>query len=431
MSYNDALPLAGSQAEAGLGIESQETALARYATVEDMVKNVRPAQPVHCLHPENLDANAALFLKNFPGKAFYAVKVNPDPYVLQRLYAAGVRHFDVASLAEVQLVRRLFPEARTAFMHPVKSRESISMAYFDYGIRDFSVDTFEELHKILEETKAATDLAIHVRLATPKTNAAFNLSEKFGAQPDDAVSLLRDAEKVAHKVGLCFHVGSQTSEPESYAHAIQLAGEVIRKSGVALDVLDVGGGFPASYPGMETPPVLEYFDVIKRELAKLKLPKTCEVWSEPGRAIVASAGTLVVRVELRRGGDLYINDGTYGSLFDAGWMKWLYPVQIIRRGRRNGKGSKNLQPFRFYGPSCDSVDVMNGPFMLPEDICEGDWIAISQMGAYGHAMQTRFNGFYSDHRVEINPTAPPVTRRRAPKLTVVRNATKSAEVVEQ
>ena len=375
--------------------------LPRFASVADMVKELRPCEPVHCLDPEALAQNAALFVDHFPGTTLYAVKVNPEPAVLSRLYAAGVRHFDVASRAEAKLVHDLFPDAHMAFMHPVKSREAIRAAYFDYGVRDFSVDTFEELHKICEETKAATDLGIHIRLCMPRGSALLDLSTKFGATFDDAVSLLRDADKVAHRVGVCFHVGSQTMEPESFAWAIKYAGEIVQASGVSLDVMDVGGGFPAFYPGMDAPPMLTFFDTIRTAVAALNLPSTCQVWGEPGRALVANAGTVVVRVELRKGNSLYINDGTFGSLFDAGCLNWRYPVQLVHPTRKIGK---EMASFRFYGPTCTGEDVMEGPFMLPSDICEGDWIAISQMGAYGMSMQTKFNGFYSDQLVEIAPT---------------------------
>ncbi|MDX2028222.1 MAG: type III PLP-dependent enzyme [Alphaproteobacteria bacterium] len=419
MDYKEVLPLTGNLVPVSQpsSAEALDLGLPRFASVEDMVKALRPAQPMHCLHPEALAQNARLFLDHFPGTTFYAVKVNPDPYILQHLYAAGVRSFDVASLAEIDTVRNLFPTARMAFMHPVKSREAIRAAYFEYGIRDFAVDTFEELHKILEETKTAVDLRIHVRLGLPKGSALHELSAKFGATPEAAASLLQNAYKVTKKVGLCFHVGSQTMSPQSYVDAITLAGEVIRKAGVKLEVLDVGGGFPASYPGMEHPPLTEFFDAIRQTIATLKLPKNCQIWGEPGRAIVAAAGTVVVRVEMRKGDALYINDGSYGSLFDARWMKWVYPVQLVRPSRRTRK-EKSLQAFSFYGPTCDSVDAMPGPFMLPDDICEGDWIAISQHGAYGASIQTRFNGFYSDQQVEITSEAPPVKRRsRKPTMT--------------
>src|ERR1700722_15487141 len=280
MDYNDMLNLTGNAVEYtenATGIEALGTGLMRYASIKELVKS-RPDQSVQCFMPESLAAAALTFVEHFPGPSLYAVKANPDPYVLQRLWAAGIRHFDVASLNEVKLVRGLFPQAHLAFMHPVKSRDAIRAAYFDYGVRDFVIDTFEEMHKILEETKVAADLTILVRLDMPKGSAACPLAGKFGCAPDVAVSLLRDADKVANKIGLSFHVGSQTLDPESYANAVRKAGEVIREAKVSLDVLDVGGGFPVPELGTDVSPLTAYFDVIKAEIAKLKLPKSCQIW---------------------------------------------------------------------------------------------------------------------------------------------------------
>ncbi len=428
MGYNEMLPLDGTSiasSEAGFG-------LPRFATVEEMVKNLRPAQPVHCMHPENLARAAQTFVDHFPGPTLYAVKSNPDPYVLRHLHAAGIRHFDVASLGEVKLVRGLFPDAHLAFMNPVKSREAIRAAYFDYGVRDFVIDTFEELHKILEETKVAADLGIVVRLAMPKGSAACELTGKFGCLPDVAVSLLRDADKVAHRVGLSFHVGSQTLDPSSYAAAIQKAGEVIRAAGVAMDIFDIGGGFPIPYLGMNTAPLTDYFEIIRQEVAKLELPKSCQIWSEPGRALSGTGATLVVRVELRKGDVLHINDGSYGSMFEVCSMNWKNTVHLIRPGRKSRVASgKNVTPFRFYGPTCDSVDYMAGPFLLPADVCEGDWIAVQGMGAYMAASQSNFNGFYSDVQVEIAPPANAPAKRRTSRASAHLKLVKSDNVVEQ
>ena len=385
----------------------------RFSSVEDMVKVLRPCEPVFCLHPEQLKKAATTFLADFPGRSLFAVKTNPDANVLRHLYVAGIQSFDVASLGEIKLIHSLFPGAFMAYMHPVKSRESIHAAYFQYGVRTFVIDTFEELHKILEETKVAADLTIIVRLAMPKGSATYELTGKFGATPDYAVSLLRDADKVAHAVGLSFHVGSQTIEPSSYADAIRMAGDIAKQSGVALDVFDVGGGFPVAYGAGESRDLLPFFDVIRTETAALKLPETCQVWGEPGRAMVASAETLVVRVELRKDNALYINDGGYGALFDACHMKWNYPVALVRQNQKGRKSQKPAVAYTFFGPTCDSIDVMEGPFMLPPDVCEGDWIAIGQMGAYGRAMRTRFNGFYADHQVEIDPATPAQRLKRS------------------
>jgi ornithine decarboxylase len=426
MDYNEHMPLASNLASLPDANYSAEPALPRFAGVEEMVRSLRPAQPVQCMHPEKLTEAARTFVEYFPGDSLYAIKSNPDPYVLRRLYAAGIRHFDVASLGEVKQVRDLFPDAHLAFMNPVKGREAIRSAYFDYGVRDFVIDTFEEMHKILEETKVAQDLTIIVRLAMPKGSAACALTGKFGCLPDVAASLLQAADKAVHKVGLSFHVGSQTLDPASYAVAIQKAGEVIKVSGVELDVLDVGGGFPVPGMGMDTIPLTAYFDVIRDEAAKLDLPPSCRLWSEPGRALSGTCASLVVRVELRKGDVLYINDGSYGNMFEVCSMNWKNSVHLIRPPRKGRKAAgKTVAPFRLYGPTCDSVDYMPGPFMLPEDVCEGDWIAFDSMGAYMAASRSRFNGFNADFQVEIAASMAPVKRRNSQHLKLVKSESAS------
>ncbi|MDR3449474.1 MAG: type III PLP-dependent enzyme [Alphaproteobacteria bacterium] len=408
MDYNETVPIAAQNVTAALNAlasdAQQHMGMPRFAGIDKALKSLRPSQSILCMHPEKLHEAARLFVENFPGHSLYAVKSNPDPYVLRKLYEAGITHFDVASLGEVKLLRDMFPRAHLAFMNPIKSREAIRAAYFQYDVRDFVIDTFEEMHKILEETDNAKDLLIVVRIAMPKGSAACQLTGKFGCTPEAGAELLKAADKAAHRVGISFHVGSQTLEPQSYADAIARAGEIIRKSGVKLDVFDLGGGFPIQGLGMEVPPLTDFFDVIRESLTKIKLPKSCEVWSEPGRALCGNGSTLLVRVELRKGDVLYINDGSYGNMFEVCAMKWQNSAVLMRPARKNRKpASKTLTPFRFYGPTCDSVDYMQGPFQLPEDVCEGDWIALAGMGAYGSASTSKFNGFYSDLQVEIVP----------------------------
>jgi len=397
---------------------SPSTDLLRFKNVESMIKAVRPAHSVHCMHPDRLRRAAHTFLEHFPGHSLYAIKSNPDPYVLDHLYRAGIRHFDVASLGEVKLVRTMFPRAHLAFMNPVKSREAIRAAYYDYAVRDFVVDTADEIKKIVEETDQAKDLLIVVRIAMPKGTAACALTGKFGCTPDVGIELLKMASTVAARVGLSFHVGSQTLDPSSYADAIRKGGEILRRSGVKPRVFDVGGGFPVRGLGMDILPLTSYFDVIRDEITKLKLPKNCEVWGEPGRALSGNCSTLIVKVQLRKGDLLYINDGSFGNMFEVASMNWKNNTSLFRMPRKDQKApSKKLVPFRFYGPTCDSVDYMAGPFLLPEDAGEGDWIALEGMGAYMAASQSRFNGFYSDTKVEIVSTAP---EKRATQLKVVK-----------
>ncbi len=358
--------------------------------VDEVVATDRPSDPMHCLRPATLAAAARRFVGGFPGDVLYAVKCNPEPSVLRALWAGGVRHFDCASAGEVRLVRQMFPKAQIHFMHPVKSRAAIAEAYARHGVRDFVLDSAEELEKIGQETGGAADLGLFVRLAMPKGAAMYDLSGKFGASPEEAVALLRAARGRAVRLGLCFHVGSQCMDPGAYSRALALAGEVIRAAGVAVEVIDVGGGFPVSYPDITPPPLGEFFAAIREGFNKLALPGT-RLWAEPGRALVAGGASVVVRVEMRRGDALYVNDGVYGSLSDAGVPGFRFPVRLIRPGQPAPADA--VQPFRFFGPSCDSADHMQGPFLLPADVHEGDWIEIGQLGAYGGCLRTAFNGF--------------------------------------
>ena len=338
---------------------------------------------------------ARWFQDKFQGDVFYAVKANPSPWVIETLVKSGVNSFDVASVPEIDLVARFAPGARMAFMHPVKSRKAIAEAYHRYGVKTFSFDTHEELHKILEATDGANDLTLIVRLAVTAEGASYSLSGKFGVDPHEAPSLLIAARRATQgKMGVSFHVGSQCMRPTAYQAAMAQANRAIVRAGVMVDIVDVGGGFPSVYPGMVPPDMADYADSIHRGFADMSVHEGAELWCEPGRALVAEASSILTKVELRKGDALYLNDGSYGSLFDAAHVKWPFPVKLYRgEGEEAHEVEGPLKPFRFYGPTCDSLDHMPGPFWLPEDIREGDYVEIGMLGAYGVAMNTRFNGF--------------------------------------
>ena len=363
-------------------------------SINDLVAADRPDVPMHCLRPAVLVATARRFVAEFPGDVLYAVKCNPEPAVLRALWDGGVRHFDCASAGEVALVRQMFPEAAIHFMHPVKSRRAIREAYARHGVRDFVFDGADELAKILSEievdTKNARDLGLFVRLALPAGDAAIDLSGKFGAEATEAALLLRAARPLCRRLGVSFHVGSQCLDPLAYRHAMELAGSVIRAAGVDVDIIDVGGGFPVSYSDVEPPPLGAFLAEIEASFDALKLPDTVRLWCEPGRALVAAGGSVVVQVQMRRGEILYVNDGVYGSLSDAGALGFRFPARRIPVG---APASAEFLAFSFYGPTCDSADIMHGPFFLPADIAEGDWIELGQLGAYGACLRTAFNGF--------------------------------------
>ncbi len=370
-------------------------------TVADLVAVERPEEPMHCLRPAAIAAASRAFAEGFPGETLYAVKCNPEPAVLRAVWEGGVRHFDCASAAEVALVRTLFPGAGIHFMHPVKSRGAIREAWERHGVRDFVLDHADELAKIVAETGGGPELGLVVRLALPKGVAAYDLSGKFGAAPEEAVALLRAARPLAARLGLSFHVGSQCLDPLAWGRAIALAGEVVREAGVALDILDVGGGFPAAYPGSEPPPLGAFFAEIEDAVEEAGL-EHCALWAEPGRALVAGGASVVVQVQLRRGDDLYVSDGIYGALSDAGAPGFAFPARVIRP---DAPVSDALQGFALFGPTCDSADRMKGPWLLPEDVREGDWIEIGQLGAYGACLRTAFNGFDRARLVEVRDAA--------------------------
>ncbi|MBB4152863.1 ornithine decarboxylase [Sphingomonas jinjuensis] len=340
---------------------------------------------------------ARFFTEKFPGRTMYAVKANPSPELLATLYDNGVTHFDVASLAEVRLVARTVPGATLCFMHPVKAEEAIAEAYFTHGVRVFSLDSIEELEKIVRATRNASDLTLCVRLRVSSEHSKLSLASKFGALPHEARELLFRTRQAADALGICFHVGSQAMTPSAYAEAMERVRAAIVEAAVTVDVIDVGGGFPSVYPGMEPPALEAYFETIHRAFESLPVSYSAELWAEPGRALCAEYASLVVRVEKRRGAELYINDGAYGALFDAAHIGWRFPVALLREPESDVRD----HPFSFYGPTCDDMDHMAGPFLLPADVQAGDYIEIGMLGAYGSAMRTAFNGFGSDETVIV------------------------------
>jgi ornithine decarboxylase len=366
-------------------------------SVDALVARLRPEEPLHCLRPAVMEGAARAFLAAFPGETLYAVKCNPEPAVLRALWRGGVRRFDCASLGEVRLVRSMFDTASIHFMHPVKPRGAIREAWARHGVRDFVLDSASELAKVLEETGDHAGLGLVVRLALLKGGAVYDLSGKFGAEPQEAVELLRTARPHAVRLGVSFHVGSQCLDPGAYARAVALAARVIREAGVQVELLDVGGGFPVAYPDVVPPPLSAFTGAIAAAVAEHGLSGLA-LWAEPGRALVAGGTSVVVQVQHRRGGSLYVNDGVYGALSDAGAPGFVFPCRLIRP---DGVASDALHGFVLYGPTCDSADRMDGPFWLPEDVREGDWIEIGQLGAYGACLRTAFNGFDRARLVEV------------------------------
>jgi ornithine decarboxylase len=362
-----------------------------YHSPLDLVRERSPERPVALVRPDAVHVAANWFRHSFKGETFYALKANPSPWAIAAVCQAGVTSFDVASPTEIALVREHAPAARIAFMHPVKSRRAIASAYFDHGVRIFALDSHEELEKILQATGRAADLTLMVRLAVEAPGAAYALSGKFGVDSKGAPELLLATRRAASdRMGVCFHVGSQCMRPSAFQAAMAQTSRALVRAGVFADVVDIGGGFPSIYPGMIPPDLADYVAAIDRGFAEMMVHEATELWCEPGRALVAEGSSLLTHVDLRKGDALYLNDGAYGSLFDAAHARWRFPAVLVRP---SGASQAPLKPFQLFGPTCDSADQMPGPFWLPDDIGEGDFVEIGMLGAYGVAMATRFNGF--------------------------------------
>ena len=370
----------------------------KFKSVDELVSQLKPEKPIYCIRKKSIQLASTYFRNKFPGKILYAVKTNPHPEVLKTIVESGIENFDVASIQEIKDIRAIDPNAKCSYMHTVKSRESIRDAYFNHNIKTFSLDTKDELIKIIESTDHALDLELFLRIAVSNEHAEIDLSKKFGVLASEASGLLRLTKQYAKKIGLSFHVGSQCMHPISYVKGISEVGNIIKKTKIIPDYINIGGGFPAIYPDLVPQSLDNYFEEIKKGLENLKLEKLPELICEPGRAIVAESGSTIVRINLRKKQKLYINDGTYGTLFDAGTPNIVYPSRIIKTGKII---SKKLTAFDFYGPTCDSMDYMKGPFLLPNNIKENDYIELGQLGAYGLTFRTQFNGFYSNEIYEV------------------------------
>jgi ornithine decarboxylase len=360
-----------------------------FTSAAEFLRHRRPERPVLALRPHAAHRAATWFLANFPGRVLYAAKANDAPEIVDALVEAGIRSFDVASLVEIE---RLAPVegAELYFMNPIKSREAIARAYRDFGIRSFAFDSEEELDKIVAETGGVTDLNLFLRVACPNTHSLIPLEGKFGVSSAEAPALLLRARQIARRLGITFHVGSQAVVPAAFGEALRQIGQLIVESGVLVDAIDIGGGFPSRYPHSDPPELQIFMEEIVRAADELAVKHSCELLCEPGRALVAEAESVIVRVDARRGNALYVNDGAFGTLFDAAYSGFRFPARVITTSCRD---SKPKTEFALYGPTCDSSDYLPGPFLLPECVREGDYVEIGQIGAYGRVLANRFNGF--------------------------------------
>ncbi len=382
-----------------------------FKTAREAAYSLRPDQPVYCFRPAVLKDDARHFRAAFPGKTAYAVKTNGEKIVLQAIAAAGYDCFDVASPAECAAVRAVAPKAELLYTHPVKAQSDIRLALEEYRIRTFVLDHEDEVAKILRIVRgldlAPEDITLFVRLAV-RGHAAYELSKKFGAGPAHAVELVERIAGIGFRVGLCFHVGSQIEDTDTYERALASAAWVRARAGASIAALDIGGGFPAPYghdPRRKAGPTPDTGALIT------EIVHEAEAWgfgdvpliAEPGRVIVARCLSLIVRVLLKKGRRIYINDGIWASLSDSWTGKITLPARFLpdpARRRRSGNPD-NIIPFKVCGATCDSVDILSRPFYLPETVDTGDWIEIGHIGAYSLTLRTHFNGFYPDTFVEV------------------------------
>jgi ornithine decarboxylase len=375
--------------------------LPRFADIASVIEKLKPSEPTYVLHPAKFAVAAKRFLDSFPGDTLFAIKANPHPHVLDLVYGSGVRHFDTASLPEVELVKSRFPDAVCHFMAPVRAVGAAKAAFSKYGVTDYVVDCDYELEKLLGEVGDAKKLRIFVRISTPLGGALLELSSKFGTTPDDGARLLKRVAESGAAPGITFHVGSQCLSPFSYAQAIEMARRTADLAGVQLAALDVGGGFPGPYNNNDVPPYHWYFDTIREALATFGRP--IPVICEPGRALIAEGMSLITQVILRKDKSLYMNDGVYGSFDELTLPGWTgdYAHRVFSV---DAKGMVSEKPagqsaFRVYGPTCDSLDVLPRPLALPDNIGPGDFIVFESIGAYSVAVRTNFNGFFPDNWV--------------------------------
>ncbi len=369
-----------------------------FADVGSLLRSECPRQPVYCIFPHVFSEIAREFLSGFPGRVLYAVKANSDPRILRLLMEAGVRHFDCASLPEIALVDAIDPDAKKYFMVPVHIREAAGTAQEKHGVRHFMVDHLSSLPRLAKEIDTSRSV-IFARMAVHHTSAMEDLSVRFGAPPDEMPLLLQTIRDSGAEPALAFNVGSLVTNPEAYRHAISVVKSVLEQLPFRLRLIDVGGGFPRSYPGYIVPQMEEYYRAVAESVATLPLADNAEVLGEPGRALSAPGMSAVVEVLLRKDNRLYINDGMFGVF----WLLRIDgPDSFPVRAYRDGKPFEGeTMEFQLHGPTCDSTDTLPGLVPLPVDIRPGDYLEFGNIGAYSISGRTDYNGYYSDRIVTI------------------------------
>lgn len=362
-----------------------------YKDTQSLIAAEMPDFPSFLFSERELRKSADVFHKGFPGIVTYAVKANPSEHIISILADSGVKAFDVASPNEMEIVRRLAPDAAMHYNNPIKSRREIAIAWETYGIRSYTIDNLDQLEQIAAIIPPSKDVEITLRFKALKALKSYDFGTKFGATEGEAILLASAVKQRGYGTSLCFHVGSQCEDAPAYERHIAAAGRIAHQSGIELKRLNVGGGFPADYPSSEAPPIQTYFDTISESLKEAFGDSPPQLIVEPGRAMVTSSTSLLLRVKHKRAGiSLYLNDGAYGALMEVKFMPIIPRVRAwhgseILEGHTSG--------FALFGPTCDSYDVLPQTFDLPQNIEEDDYIEFAQMGAYSQASTTSFNGF--------------------------------------
>lgn len=364
-----------------------------YPNTSALIAAEAPDFPSFLFSERELVKAKKVFKKGFSGLLTYAVKCNPSPHIIQILHREGLKAFDVASNTEMELVRDYAPGAAMHYNNPIKNKREIERAYEEFGVRSFTIDHPQQLDQLAAVVSPSKDIEVTTRFKAGKALKSYDFGTKFGVMEQSAAEIVQMVEQMGYTPSLCFHVGSQCEDAYAYERHIAAAARIAHESGIELKRLNIGGGYPAPYPTSEAPPMDYYFETIEQAVKDHFTHSKPELIIEPGRAMVASSTSLLLRVKHQRGGiSVYVNDGAYGALMEVKFMHFTPPVRVWR-GARVHDNDGQFEGFTVWGPTCDSYDVLPQTFTLPSDIDEDDWIEFGLMGAYTQASLTPFNGF--------------------------------------
>lgn len=356
----------------------------------EIIRTLSPENPVMAFSPLALEQTAQRFLSGFPGLVTYAVKSNPDEAIIRTLTQAGVKGFDVASPAEIDLISRLAPGAARHYHNPVRARAEIAHAV-EAGVTSWSVDSNSELEKLFDAVPAE-NCEISPRFKLPVVGAIYDFGSKFGASPELAAQMLAKVAERGYIPSLTFHPGTQCTDPAAWETYIQTAADICKMAGVKAKRLNVGGGFPSHRVSGVEPDLTAIFELIARVTRECFGEDAPVLVCEPGRGLCADAFSLITRVKaVRDGMAIFLNDGVYGGLSELPIVGNLDRIEVL-----DAKGEPRTgEPVSrtIFGPTCDSVDRLPGELALPSDIAEGDYVIFHGAGAYSSATNTRFNGF--------------------------------------